>query len=80
MNLINEKRCGKIKGQTYANCNTQRGYIHRKDPSSPIISLETLMKNLVVDAYEGQDVAIFYAPGDYLNADMPEEKDARLKL
>ena len=38
------------------------------------------MATLVVDAYEGQDVAIFYAPGDYLNADMPEEKDARLKL
>ena len=38
------------------------------------------MATLVVDAYEGQDVAIFYAPGDYLNSDMPEEKDARLKL
>ena len=35
---------------------------------------------LVVDAYEVRDVAIFDFPGEYLNADMPEEKDVRIKL
>ena len=38
------------------------------------------MKNLVVDAYEGQDVAIFDAPGAYLNADITDEKYVRIKL
>ena len=38
------------------------------------------MATLVVDAYEGQDVAIFYAPGEYFNAYITEEKDVRIKL
>ena len=38
------------------------------------------MSTLVLEAYEGQDVAIFDVPGAYLNADMPDEKDVRLKL
>ena len=38
------------------------------------------MSNLVLDAYEGDDVAIFDVPIAQLNADMPDEKDFRIKL
>ena len=38
------------------------------------------MATLVVDAYEVWYVAIFDAPGAYLNTYMPDEKDVRLKL
>ena len=51
-----------------------------KDALLLTISLEALMATLVVDAYEGQDVAIFDVPGAYLNADMTDDKDFRLKL
>ena len=30
--------------------------------------------------YESRDVAIFDVPGAYLNTDIPDEKDVRLKL
>ena len=38
------------------------------------------MATFVVDTYEGWDIVIFDVPGAYLNADMPDEKDVRLKL
>ena len=38
------------------------------------------MATLVVDAYEGFDVEIFYVPGAYLNADMFNDKYVRLKF
>ena len=38
------------------------------------------MSTLVVDAYEGRYVRIFDVPGAYLNADIPDEKDVRLKF
>ena len=38
------------------------------------------MATLVVDEYEVWDVAIKTFLGAYLNADMPDEKDARLIL
>ena len=38
------------------------------------------METLVVDAYEGRDVAIFDVPGAYLNEDIPDETYVRIKL
>ena len=51
VNFINQKRCGKIKGQTCADGSTKRGYIPREDASSPTISLEALMATLLVEEY-----------------------------
>ena len=78
--LIKEKRCSKIKLQTCAEVSKQRGYIPREYASFKTIYLEALMATLVVDAYEGQDVAIFYDPGEYFNAYITEDKDVRIKL
>ena len=69
---VKEKRCGKIKEKTCADGSAQRGYIPREEASLPNISLEALMATLVVGAYEFQYVAIFYVPGEYLNADMSD--------
>ena len=38
------------------------------------------MSTLVVDVYEGQDVAIFNSPVAYMKVDMPDDKDVRLKF
>ena len=80
VNLIKEKLCGKIKGQTCADGSNQRGYINREDASSPTISIDILMYTFVVDAYEGRDVTIFDVPGAHLNSDIPDEKYDRIKL
>ena len=80
MNLIKEKLLGKINGRTCADVSTKRGYIPREDSSSPTISIEALTANVVLDAYEYFDVAIFYLPGAYSNSDTFDEKIVRIKL
>ena len=62
VNLIKDKRCGKINGQTFDDCSTQIGYIPRKYDSSPPIYLEALMDALVVDSYGVHCVLIFDVP------------------
>ena len=70
----------KNKGRTCADGFIKSGHISSKDASPPTIYLEALMPTLVMDVYEGCDVAIFDAPGAYLNADIPNEKYIRIKL
>ena len=74
INLIKEKRCGKIKGRTCADGRPQRAYTPREEASSPTISLESLMALLLIDAHEGRDVAIFDVPGAYVHAKLPDDK------
>ena len=63
INLIKEKRCGKIKGRTCADDRPQRAYIPREEASLPTMHLESLMASLLIDTHEEQDVAIFDIPG-----------------
>ena len=42
--------------------------------ASPIVCLEGLFTTLVIDAYEGREVATFDVLGEYLHADMPKDK------
>ncbi len=81
VNLIKEKRCGKIKGRTCANGARQRRYVKDDEHfSSPTAALESIMTTLVVDAYENRDVAIADVPGAYLHAKFPKNKKVILKL
>ena len=80
INLIKEKRCGRIKGRTCADGRPQRAYVPREEATSPTVSMEALMATLVIDAKEQRDVAIFDVPGAYLHADMPDDKFVLLKL
>ena len=80
INLIKEKRCGKIKGRTCADGRPQRAYTQREDASSPTIFLESLMASLLIDAHEERDVAIFDVPGAYLHAELPPDKFVLLKI
>ena len=81
VNLIATKRLGKIKGRTCANGRKQRKYL-RDDENypSPTASLELIMTTLVIDAYEGRDVAIADVPGAYLHAKLPESKTVILRM
>ena len=80
INLIKEKRCGKIKGRTVADGRPTRKYIPREEAASPTIALESLFASLLIDAHEDRAVQIFDVPGAYLHADLPDDKYVLLKL
>lgn len=75
VNLIKEKRDGKIKGRTCANGSKQRQYLKDGETVySPTCSTEALMATLIIDAMEKRDIAIFDVPGAFLQTEMPEGK------
>jgi len=80
INLIKEKRDGKIKGRTCADGSKHRMFVPREDASSPTLAVESLMALLVVFAHEKRDVAVFDVPGAYLHADLPADKFVLLKI
>ena len=52
INLINEKRCRKIKGRTFADgMPALRDYVSREEASSPTIALELLFASLIIDSH-----------------------------
>ena len=53
-----------------------------KDESvaSTTVSMESIFKTIVIDAYEEHDIATFDIPGAYLHAKMPADKNVILKL
>ncbi len=81
VNLIQEKRDGRVKGRTCANGSKQHKFLKENESiASPTISLEAIIATLIIDAKEERDVAIFDVPGAYLHAKMPEDKNVILKL
>lgn len=81
VNLIKQKRCGKIKGRCAANGSKQRQYLKPEESvASPTCSLEGLLATLVIDAKEGRQVNTFDVPGAFLQAPMPEGKKVLLKM
>ena len=73
VNLIKEKRCGKIKGRTCADGRPQRELYNKEQTSSPTaVSSDAIMLTLVVDALERRDVATADIAGAYLNADVDD--------
>ena len=75
VNLIKEKRCGKIKGRTCANGSRQREFLKEDESvSSPTCAMESLIATLVIDAYEGRDVGVYDVPGAFLQSDIPKDK------
>jgi hypothetical protein len=70
--LVQEKRCGKIKGRTVADGSTQRAYINAEEAASPTVSIEALMITSAIDASERRDVATADISGAFLQADIDE--------
>ena len=79
INLIKEKRCGKIKGRTCADGRPQRKLYERSETSSPTASSDAIMLTLAIDALEGRDVATADVAGAYLNAEMNDYVLMRLE-
>jgi hypothetical protein len=72
INVIKEKRCGKIKGRTVADGSAQRHLYTKEETSSPTVSTDALMLSLMIDAAEERDVATADVAGAYLHADMED--------
>ena len=70
--LIKEKKDGKIKGRTCVNGSRQRLYTAEEDASSPTVSTEALLITAAVDAAEERFVATCDITGAFLKADMDE--------
>jgi hypothetical protein len=56
--FVERKRDGVLKARQVAGGNKQRGYIMKKDASSPTVSSETVMLTCIVNANENREVAI----------------------
>jgi len=70
INLITEKRDGRIKGRTVADGSVQKGLYEKSQTASPTISTDALLISLIVDAHEKRDVAVADVVAAYLKADM----------
>ena len=66
INLIKEKRCGKIKVRTVADGRSQRSLYDKSVTASPTIATDALMLSIIIEAYEGRDVATADIAGAYL--------------
>ena len=74
MNLINKKIYGIIKGITYANGRRQKIFLKEGESvASPTIYIEGLFITILINAYEGREVATFDVLGAYLHADMTKD-------
>ena len=81
LNLIREKRDGKIKGRKCADGCKQKKYLKEDESiASPEGSLEGLLTTIVIEAIEKRDVATFDVPGACLNALMTEEDKVIMKF
>ena len=72
VNLIKEKRSGKLKGRTCADGRSQRSKYTKEETTSPTVSTDALMISLMIDAKERRDVATADVEGAYLHADMED--------
>jgi len=72
VNLIKEKRSGKLKGRTCANGWSQRAHYTKEQTTYPTVSTDALMLSLTIDAKEGRDLATADVKGAYLHAFMED--------
>jgi Reverse transcriptase (RNA-dependent DNA polymerase) len=72
INLIKEKRSGVLKGRTVADGRAQRFLYEKSETASPTIATDALMLSIIIDAYEGRDVATADIAGAYLKAYMKD--------
>jgi hypothetical protein len=70
--VIKEKRTGDLKGRACADGRPQRAYIPKEEATSPAVSIESLILTLMIDSYEGRDIATADVAGAFLKGDMPD--------
>jgi len=79
INLIKEKRDGRIKGRTVADGSVQRELFTKDETTSPTVSTDALLMSLIIDGFEKRDVATADVEGAYLHADNEDYTLLRLE-
>jgi hypothetical protein len=72
INVIKEKRCGKIKGRTIADGRAQRNLYTKDETASATVATDALLLSIRINAKERRDVATAEVSGAYLRADMKD--------
>ena len=72
INIIKEKRDGKVKGRTCADGRKQRGLYTKEETASPTISNDSLFAIILLSAAERRKMTSWDVEGAYLLADMGE--------
>jgi len=72
INLIKEKRNGKLKGRTVLDGSVQRLMYNKSETTSLIVLSDEIRLPIVIDAYEKQDIATADIAGAYLKAYMTD--------
>ena len=72
VNVIKEKRCGKLKGRSCADGRPQQTEYDKSETASPALSVDALIMSLVIDAQERRKVITADIAGAYLNAHMKD--------
>ena len=72
INLIKEKRDGRLKGRTVADGRSQCTLYDKSETASPTVSSDALILSIVIDAHEQRDVATADVAGAYLKAFMDD--------
>jgi hypothetical protein len=70
-----KKRDDKTKARMVADGNNQRDYMMKEDLSSPTVSTEAVLLTSIVDAHEGQDVAVIDIPNAFIQTRIDNPKD-----
>ena len=70
INLIKEKRDGRLKGRSVADGRPQRELYTKDETSSPTATPESVLLIALIDAVEDRHVVVVDVTGAYLNADM----------
>jgi len=76
--FLKRKRCGTVKGRGCADGRPQRKYISKEEATSPTVSTEAVFLTAVIDAMQGQDVAVVDVPGAFMQANMDEQVHVKL--
>jgi hypothetical protein len=72
INLIKEKRNGKIKGCTCADGCLQRNLYSKLQTATPTVSTDALMLSIIIEAFEARDMATADVAGAYLKVYMDD--------
>ena len=72
INLIKEKRDGRLKGRTVADGRPQRSLYDKSETASPTVSADALLATIMIDAHEKRNTATADVVGAYLKALMDE--------
>ncbi len=70
--FLEPKRMDAAKGCLVADGSKKQNYIQNRAAPSPTVMTESVLITAIIEATEGQDVAVIDLPGAFLNTEMEE--------